>query len=457
MRLIWLLLLQTFLLFAATDQEVLDRAATLTKSASKSEVFRAYNDYKNLYLRAVMNQDDTLKKQTLQGIVITGKKLRIDIEKYKKELDTLSLEKTQAPPATSKAIKATSPVQIKEVSHLEKSYWDGNRLIFDFDGTLQPKQVNHFKILDAKKKSYRYIFDIKAAMHRSVHLQHKNIDSIRVAQYDHDTLRLVLENSTPLKLSYTIEASHLVIQPNVGEAGVTSEPKSHFKPAKPYVVVLDPGHGGKDTGAIGYKNYREKIVVFQIATFVAKRLREAGITVHLTRNRDTFISLRKRTKYANDQKADLFVSIHANSVPKKSAHLAKGIETYFLSPSRSDRANQVAAVENSKEIEDMNYFGKNNFLNFLNREKIVASNKLAIDIQRGMLSTLQEKYSDVKDNGVREGPFWVLVGAQMPAVLVEVGFISHSDEARHLVNSGYQKILAEGLAEGIIRYFVQNP
>ncbi len=456
MRLLWLLLFGALLLFAATDQEVLERAAVLTKSASKSEVFRAYNDYKNLYLRAVMNQDDALKKQTLQGIVITGKKLRIDVEKYKKELATLHAEKSVVTSVTKPA-KPASPVQIKDVSHLEKSYWDGSRLVLGFDGVLRADQIKYFKILDPKKKSYRYIFDIKAAMHRSVHLQHKNISSIRVAQYDHDTLRLVLENQTPLELSYSTEEARLVINPNVGDTTITSEPKSHFKPAKSYVVVLDPGHGGKDTGAIGYKNYREKIVVFQIATYVAKRLREAGITVHLTRNRDTFVSLRKRTKYANDQKADLFVSIHANSVPKKSAHLAKGIETYFLSPSRSDRANQVAAVENSKEIEDMNYFGKNNFLNFLNREKIVASNKLAIDIQRGMLSSLQEKYADVKDNGVREGPFWVLVGAQMPAVLVEVGFISHPNEARNLVNSGYQKVLAEGLAEGIIRYFVQNP
>lgn len=108
-------------------------------------------------------------------------------------------------------------------------------------------------------------------------------------------------------------------------------------------------------------------------------------------------------------------------------------------------------------MDSMNRFGKDSFLNFLNREKILASNKLAIDIQQGMLRMLRSHYAKVKDGGVRKGPFWVLVGAQMPAVLVEVGFVSNPMEAKRLANRTYQKRLAQGLAEGIERYFLKNP
>ncbi|HIP60415.1 MAG TPA: N-acetylmuramoyl-L-alanine amidase, partial [Campylobacterales bacterium] len=102
------------------------------------------------------------------------------------------------------------------------------------------------------------------------------------------------------------------------------------------------------------------------------------------------------------------------------------------------------------------YYGKQSFLNTINSHNIVASNKLAIDLQRSALAALQRKYKNVKDVGVREGPFWVLVGAQMPSVLVEVGFITHPNEARRLVNKRYQKTMAEGLANGIERYFLNN-
>ncbi len=104
----------------------------------------------------------------------------------------------------------------------------------------------------------------------------------------------------------------------------------------------------------------------------------------------------------------------------------------------------------------MNTYGKQSFLNVLNHHKIIASNKLAIDLQRGILGTLNKSYSDVKDSGVREGPFWVLVGAQMPAVLVEVGFISNPTEAKRLVERRYQKKFALGMANGIERYFINN-
>ncbi len=458
LRFVWLLFFLHVSLFATDNAEVLKRADELTKSASKTEVFRAYNDYKNVYLRSVMDSDDTLKKKALQGIVITGKKLHIDIKKYQNELSDLKTKPHKT--AATVAPQKTEPTNksANALHKLKSASWEDGKIILNFNETLLSTDVNYFKLTDKKKKSYRYIFDIHAVRQKSTVLTHPNIKRIRVAQYRYDTMRLVLENDAALDIRFSRKDNRLIINPNVGNttpATVRTDKKTLA--FKDRVVVIDPGHGGKDVGALGYKKYREKIVVLDVAKMVAERLRKEGVTVYLTRNGDSFIKLRNRTKFANRKKADVFVSIHANSVPKKNANKAKGIETYFLSPSRSKRATNVAAVENSKEIEDMNYFGKNNFLNFLNREKIVASNKLAIDIQRGMLGKLQSQYKDIKDNGVREGPFWVLVGAQMPAVLVEVGFISHPHEARRMVNKSYQKVMAEGLAEGILRYFIHNP
>jgi len=221
-------------------------------------------------------------------------------------------------------------------------------------------------------------------------------------------------------------------------------------------IVIDPGHGGTDPGAIGHNGYREKIVVFTISQELIRILKSRGHTVYLTRNDDTFVKLSKRTEFANDKKADIFVSIHANAVPNGNAHEVHGIECYFLSPSRSERAKKAAAQENSADMSDMNIYGKDSYLNLLNHHNIVASNKLAIDLQRGMLGALNPKYKDVRDSGVKEGPFWVLVGAQMPSVLVEVGFLSHPKEATRLVDKEYVKTMAKGMADGIERYFVNN-
>jgi N-acetylmuramoyl-L-alanine amidase len=117
---------------------------------------------------------------------------------------------------------------------------------------------------------------------------------------------------------------------------------------------------------------------------------------------------------------------------------------------------RVAALENSEEMEEMGQYGKLSFLSFLNKEKIIASNKLAIDLQKGMLGSLRKQFPSVHDNGVREAPFWVLVGAQMPAVLLEVGYISHPEESHRIADDKYQRFLTDGLVEGVGRYFTNN-
>lgn len=223
--------------------------------------------------------------------------------------------------------------------------------------------------------------------------------------------------------------------------------------AKGKVVVLDAGHGGDDPGAIN-GSLKEKNIVLSIAQKAGKELQGRGYKVYYTRSKDKFINLRDRTKYANDKAADLFISIHANAAPSKTkAATMRGIETFFLSPARSERSKNAAALENKSDIEEMNYFSKQTFLNFLNREKIIASNKLAIDVQREVLARAKSVSSKASDGGVREAPFWVLVGALMPAVLLEVGYITHPSEGDLINNSKYQDALAKGLADDIDVYF----
>ena len=223
--------------------------------------------------------------------------------------------------------------------------------------------------------------------------------------------------------------------------------------AKGKVIVLDAGHGGDDPGAIN-GSLKEKNIVLSIAQKAGKELQGRGYKVYYTRSKDKFINLRDRTKYANDKAADLFISIHANAAPSKTkAATMRGIETFFLSPARSERSKNAAALENKSDIEEMNYFSKQTFLNFLNREKIIASNKLAIDVQREVLAQAKSVSSKASDGGIREAPFWVLVGALMPAVLLEVGYITHPDEGELINNSKYQDALAKGLADGVDVYF----
>jgi len=272
---------------------------------------------------------------------------------------------------------------------------------------------------------------------------------------------LVIENDKKIKIRFKLENSKLLIRiTEVSKKTSSAAAVSLYNPPKRLdrnkVIVIDAGHGGKDPGAVGYRKYREKIVVLDVASELRKILKSRGYKVYMTRDRDKFVKLSNRTKYANKKDADIFISVHAKAVSKKNANKVHGIECYFLSKSRSARAKKVAAKENSADMSDMNFYGKKSFLNTLNSHNIVASNKLAIDLQRGMLGSLKTSYKNVHDGGVREGPFWVLVGAQMPSVLVEVGFISHPTEAKRLVNVKYQKKLALGLANGVERYFLNN-
>ncbi|AHN40393.1 N-acetylmuramoyl-L-alanine amidase family protein [Helicobacter pylori] len=221
-------------------------------------------------------------------------------------------------------------------------------------------------------------------------------------------------------------------------------------------IVLDAGHGGKDCGAMSANLVCEKDIVLEVVKFLHKELKKRGYSVLLTRDKDIYIDLVRRTELANKKSADLFISVHANSIPKHSTSNAHGIETYFLSTARSERARKVAEQENKDDVNLMDYFSKSLLLNSLNTQRLIVSNKLAIDVQYGMLQSIRKNYPDVVDGGVREGPFWVLAGALMPSILIEIGYNSHAIESKRIQSKPYQKILAKGIADGIDSFFSKN-
>ncbi|GAA8536478.1 N-acetylmuramoyl-L-alanine amidase [Helicobacter pylori] len=246
------------------------------------------------------------------------------------------------------------------------------------------------------------------------------------------------------------ESKNQVFIAEKNDASIKTKRKKHKK------IVLDAGHGGKDCGAMSTNLVCEKDIVLEVVKFLHKELKKRGYSVLLTRDKDIYIDLVARTELANKKSADLFISVHANSIPKRSTSNAHGIETYFLSTARSERARKVAEQENKDDVNLMDYFSKSLLLNSLNTQRLIVSNKLAIDVQYGMLQSVRKNYPDVVDGGVREGPFWVLAGVLMPSILIEIGYNSHAIESKRIQSKPYQKILAKGIADGIDSFFSKN-
>lgn len=214
-------------------------------------------------------------------------------------------------------------------------------------------------------------------------------------------------------------------------------------------VVVDPGHGGHDAGAIGYAGMMEKDVVLDVGKKLQKILtEELGVEVIMTRDTDVFIPLEERTAIANTAGADLFVSLHCNASRNKKAG---GIETYFLNFASDEESMRLAARENAtttKNISDLQAILNDLMLN----SKVNESSKLARFVQGSLLDILFDNGNRPKDRGVKQAPFYVLVGAQMPSILVEMSFITNKEEARKLSDDKFQKTVAESIADGVKKY-----
>ncbi len=213
-------------------------------------------------------------------------------------------------------------------------------------------------------------------------------------------------------------------------------------------IVIDAGHGGHDTGALG-DGIREAELVLDVALRVEKLLKqEAGIDVVMTRRTDEFIELEERTRIANRQNADMFLSIHANSSRKKTA---QGVETFILNFANTSDAEEVAARENAIAKGSMRQLPDIVKAITLNN-KADESRDLAEIVQGNLVSRLRKSESELPDRGIKQAPLVVLIGASMPSVLAEIGFVSTPDEGGRLKTSKYRQEIAEALRDAVIRY-----
>jgi len=210
-------------------------------------------------------------------------------------------------------------------------------------------------------------------------------------------------------------------------------------------VVIDPGHGGRDTGAVGPHGVREKDVALSIARTLAERLRTLGFAVVLTRKGDTYVSLDERTRIANEAHADLFVSIHCNAARRRTL---SGVETWTLNVASDRYATRLATFENAdaeRTVSDLRLI----LADLATRANASDARDLAQSVQGSLVRNLRARVGRVGDHGVKHALFYVLLGARMPAVLVETGFISNSLEEERLRGRKYQLETAEAIARGV--------
>ncbi len=276
------------------------------------------------------------------------------------------------------------------------------------------------------------------------------LKSIRAGQFNPETVRVVLdlERMEGYNVFLFDDPARLIIDVNAkrSESFVTKK-----------VIVIDPGHGGHDPGAIGPTGLQEKDVVLDIALKLREILsKDPSLDIHMTRDRDIFIPLEERTAIARKKEADLFISIHANASPNRAA---RGVETYLLNWTNDEEAIRVAARENyisMKRMKERMAAYKNEverILNDLSRDyKREESLKLAYLVQNAIISEIGKEHKRLINLGVKQALFYVLVGASMPSILAEVFFISNSEEEKLLSNDTYRRNIASSIAHGIKTY-----
>jgi N-acetylmuramoyl-L-alanine amidase len=351
------------------------------------------------------------------------------------------------------------------VNTLKKAIVEKGELRLFFAKSLNKNSVKHFTL----KNPHREIYDFK-----NTRIAHNRVPlglgpNVRLAQNNANTVRVVItgyKSSKPIAYQPLFSNDHYHISlpknssllpakryqaPKVKSKKVTKKPKT-TNSKRDKLIVIDAGHGGHDTGAIA-GGKREKDLVLQISKRLEKQLKKHGYSVAMTRKKDRFLKLPQRTKIADKKNAAVFISIHANSVPKQKRNKIQGVETFFLQKTRDARSQRIAERENKAVLKGTTKLSRSVILDsVLSGPKIVESNKLAIDVQRRIMTNLHTRYRGVKDGGVRHAPFWVLVGASRPSILVEVGYISHPTERKRLFMPRYQELIAKGIAEGVDIY-----
>ena len=318
---------------------------------------------------------------------------------------------------------------------------------------------------------YIDLFSTKLAMDsaKPIAVDDGVLRQLRVGQFTDDVVRIVIDLTTLGEHSAVLLADpyRLVIdiqgQKNAAPVATIDKskkrtatlPEKGKQPSASGIrkIVLDPGHGGKDPGAIGVGGIAEKDIVLAVAKKLERKLKqEMGVEVVLTRRDDRFIPLEDRTAIANAEGADLFVSLHMNASPNGEA---KGLETYYLDNTNDEGSLRLAARENStsrRNVSDLQFILSDMTQNM----KLEDSITLAHHLQHSLVDGMSTRLAEVKDLGVKKALFYVLVGARMPSVLVEMFFITNKIEGRAMSEESYQNAVVDALYDGILKYKESN-
>ncbi|MDT8317593.1 MAG: N-acetylmuramoyl-L-alanine amidase [bacterium] len=320
----------------------------------------------------------------------------------------------------------------------------------------------------------------KATLTDEIPIDDGLLKRVRLGQYDKDTVRVVLDIESirdykifpmfdPFRVVIDVMGEDKLKAPSIeallkGDEKVIKSLKESDDDEKLSLsrqlglgvrkIVIDAGHGGKDPGAVGPRGTKEKDVTLRLAKRLKEKLeKDFAYQVVLTRDSDRYLQLDERTAIANVENADLFVSIHANANRNRKRY---GMETYVMNARASNRyASEVAARENAVTMKNMGEFGSELgkiFADMNKTNKVNESNKLASSIQGSMSRYMSKRYNRIKDLGVKKAPFYVLIGANMPSILVEVGFISNWEEEKRLLTEKYLDNISNSIALGLDKY-----
>ena len=404
---------------------------------------------------------------------------------------TVKPQKSEGKPAVDKIaaeIEKGSLVKVPVVKHGKNSknrnalvqglrFWSNpsyTRIVVDADSetTFAHRLLKKDPAIHKPQRLYvelnnsRLVEDLK----KTIPINDNLLSDVRAGQYTTDKVRVVVDIKSfktykifSLKNPFRIVIDVWGKQPKPTRAKAGTVPKGTKLPPSALAkqlalgvsrIVIDPGHGGRDYGAPGYlKGVHEKDIALKVARRLAKKIRkELQCEVFLTRNSDRHLTLEERTAIANTKNADLFISIHTNAARNRRAY---GIETYFLNLATDEAAIMVAARENAtstKNISDLQTI----LSDLMQNAKINESSRLAVNVQESMHKGLRKKYSRIKDKGVKQAPFYVLLGAQMPSILIETAFISNSRECKRLVNVKYQDRMSAAIVKGIRSYIKET-
>ncbi len=346
---------------------------------------------------------------------------------------------------------------------------DKLRLVFDLSGPVSYKTFT----LSAPD---RLIIDLSGASlsgdFSQLALSETVIRSIRSGHFGKGDTRIVLDLNRPVQLNTFLLApqdgqGHRLVLDLLSDSKVATQsvpretPGKTNHPKRDIIVVVDPGHGGKDPGAVGAKGEREKDVVLSISQLLARRLkREKGFDVKLVRNDDFFVPLRKRVDIARQHKADMFISVHADAAPRLTA---SGASVYCLSEggATSATARFMAQRENGADL-----LGATSLLNLKDKDPMLAGVILDMSMNATIAASLQlgstvlgslAGITTLHQKRVEQAGFAVLKSPDVPSILVETGFISNARDSQRLVTARHQQAVADGLFEGLQRYFQKNP